>query len=902
MCNVQGINVSAKQKDVVHWHKNIGNLISIVTETKLKSKIHLWIADKFDGVCVFTFGVDSSYLSSGIAIIINIFLACYMCKISEISGWLLSVRLFFKNKLSVSILGLYANASSMVRFSQTGDINSIITKAVNKSFFVVLDGNFNENSSHKSTSFQKCLNLSLVNSLVGCLAVKKHTWENSKDIMKTINYHNVLKVNKHFNMNHQAIFVSVGLSGLLDTQLNSFCKQANRDCWKFDFKDADKDKCNNFKKSMSNNAAMFSVEFATANIIHKIMTLSAGKIFKKKWFKSFDEVFTKDSSRFHRLELLVSKIVKASCEENIDLMNTGVSFNHVCFALYKSYCTVKLTESLRANKVNIRSVINRKMESFEVNKSHMIRSMLECSFHKVVFGHLVVDDKLILEPDLVKSKIDVIMDGWTRKCRVYVFDEAFSGVISSINFDELVKVVSDLPDNKATGLSDSLEYALDALEFLSKGVLTNTHPIVLIKMTHKILSKILSDRISLACSTFNVLREDNFSVLKDIIIQSPIFAIGLTCRKHMIRLAESILRRVWSESKCAANLFDSLTELSSFFAAGTFIDDTIWINNISINNDKTVAILINSRVSTSFLSINSFLIFIAKKDIWFYTNLVLKKAILNKQLLYLVSAVFYSIVSYKMQFSFVPVGIYNKWNALICKGLKLKSGLPLNFPSDTIHHSSFYGLKFFLQVQSKSKIAFFVSFVNSGGVLSHLFFHRSHNLQVLYWCPLYLLSSSVHICVSASNNFLAGMICILLDCNLFLEGFLASFFQFCSEISMFAVLNKLKFLKFLLSFHWYSRLDFHGPASEWFKISITFFDGMAFSSAHLLVSSRVGSLNILNSGDYVVSGSLSVYMDKSLKDLGTVGCKAGAAAFFEDINLGLGIGVSGLMSSTMVEL
>ncbi|KAG9294577.1 hypothetical protein G9A89_008056 [Geosiphon pyriformis] len=50
------------------------------------------------------------------------------------------------------------------------------------------------------------------------------------------------------------------------------------------------------------------------------------------------------------------------------------------------------------------------------------------------------------------------------------------------------------------------------------------------------------------------------------------------------------------------------------------------------------------------------------------------------------------------------------------------------------------------------------------------------------------------------------------------------------------------------------------------------------------------------------SGSLSVYTDGSLKDLGTVGCKTGTAAFFKNINLSLEVGVSGLMSSTMAKL
>ncbi|KAG9285847.1 hypothetical protein G9A89_013272 [Geosiphon pyriformis] len=366
----------------------------------------------------------------------------------------------------------------------------------------------------------------------------------------------------------------------------------------------------------------------------------------------------------------------------------------------------------------------------------------------------------------------------------------------------------------------------------------------------------------------------------------------------------------------------------SLFTTGTFIDDTIWvgssqntiqhilnvaseffqINDISINNEKTVAIPINSRISNLSFFISGSSIFIAKKgeshwylgiffsiedlsksslakmhsDIHFFTNLVLKKAVLDKQFLYLMSTVFHPIVNYRIQFSFVPVDMYNKWDALICKGLKLKSGLLLNFSGNTIHHSFFYGLKFFLQVQSKSKIALLVSFVNSNGVLGYLFSHPSYDLQVWCWCPVYPLVFPVctHICVF--NNFLADMIHILLDCNLSLSGFMASFFWFYGGMPMSA-----------------------------FKLPAAFLNNATFSLAHFLALCDVSPLNILESSDFVSvcncflhvdTGVLSVYMNGSLKNLGTVSCKTGAATFFKDIGLGLGVGVLGLMFSTLAEL
>ncbi|KAG9291552.1 hypothetical protein G9A89_021971 [Geosiphon pyriformis] len=366
---------------------------------------------------------------------------------------------------------------------------------------------------------------------------------------------------------------------------------------------------------------------------------------------------------------------------------------------------------------------------------------------------------------------------------------------------------------------------------------------------------------------------------------------------------------------------ESRAELSSFFAASTFVDDTIWVGS------SQMVILINSRVSNSFLSINSLLIFITKKselhwylsifflteglskpslvkvnlDIWFFTNLVLRKAVSDKQLLYLVLAVLHSIVSYRTQFSFVSVEVCNRWDAFILIRFTIFSFM------------------------SESKVVSLISFANSGGVVGHLFSYRSYDLQVLCWCPVYSLSFSVRICVSISNNFLADMICVLFDCNLSLGGSLAISFRFYNGVPMSTVLGESKFLRFLFflkqhsvvfvdqfhDHHSAKRLDPHGPVPKWFKLSVVFLDDMSLFSAISSVLHGVGLLNILESSNFVSvcdhllqagTGSLSVYTDGSLSNLGTASCRAGAVTYFENIGLGLGVSVLDLMSSTLAKL
>ncbi|KAG9299741.1 hypothetical protein G9A89_013101 [Geosiphon pyriformis] len=444
---------------------DVSSVSKLEDSMKCLMEMVLGLSAKVDSI-VFTSGLDSGHLGAGVAVIMNVSLARHVCKVSEVSGRLLSIKLLFEGKLSVSILGLYAGASSVVRFSQAGEINSLIAKTVNESSFIILGGDFNEDGFHKSASFKRCFDLGLVNSLVGNPAAKILTWENSRGVKKTIDYvfvssslvnaivrREVLNVSKHFDTDHQAVSVDLGLGGLLDTRLNSLRKQANKDHWKFDVNSASKAKWLEFRDASAANVSIFSDAFGVAvrfsdvdamwDIVRKIMVLLANGTFKKKWFKGFDGVFTKISSRFHKLELLVSKLIKAShlassngfasllkvwhrldspgasVVKSLFLSGSNSDFIHFALAkARKSYHFFKLVKSKCTEESSIKQAIGKRMESFELNKSHTIRSVLERPFCKVVLDHLVVEDELILEPVLVKSKMDEIMERWTKKREV----------------------------------------------------------------------------------------------------------------------------------------------------------------------------------------------------------------------------------------------------------------------------------------------------------------------------------------------------------------------------------------------------------------------------------------------------------------------------------------------------
>ncbi|KAG9300881.1 hypothetical protein G9A89_015337 [Geosiphon pyriformis] len=267
-CNVRGLNNSAKQDDVIYWHKEMNNLISI-------------IINKFDDVQVFTSGLNSGHLGFGVVIILDNFLARHVCK----------------NNLSVSILGLYVDALSVY------------------------------------ASFKKCFDLGLVDSLRGSLFVKMPMWTNSHGVTKALDYilvslclvnavidGSVADVENYFNTDYKAVFAFMDLGGLLNIYLSSIHKQANKNCWKFD-------------DATAANAVMFLDKFKLArkfsdldaiwDIVCKVIIFSANGAFKKKWFKSYDEMFTKEFSKLHNLKILVSKIVKASCEANSNRISSA---------------------------------------------------------------------------------------------------------------------------------------------------------------------------------------------------------------------------------------------------------------------------------------------------------------------------------------------------------------------------------------------------------------------------------------------------------------------------------------------------------------------------------------------------------------------------------------------------
>ncbi|KAG9289019.1 hypothetical protein G9A89_015568 [Geosiphon pyriformis] len=472
---------------------------------------------KFEGVWVFTSGLDVGFCGAGVAIFVNDFLVHHVSKVEEVKGRVLSIRLLFKNKLSVSVIGLYVCVSGGDYFVQASVINSFIADTVNKSSFVVLSEDFNENNSVKGASLRKCLGLGLVNVFGGHFLARILTWNNSRGVSKVLDYilvsdslisavvdRDVSSVSEFFDMDYLTVLMSIGLGGFLDARLNSIRKHANKDCWKFKIKDTNEKKWAYFK-DLSECVLLGSLDrFKMAEdggnldgmwgMLADAMTASAEKIFSRHWYSEFDCAKNRLSSKFSRLELLVVKLLKmlrrddtlgfdrladtwfkvdpSEASKVFGMVGNGVGsaglISHL-LKVRKQYRKSKYCESEVAKRSAIRDAIDKCMEKFETDKSGMIWSILEWPFRKVVLDHLVVGDFLILEPKEVKLKVDDIMVNWTRKWNAlpvlsgpwaqqyislaYVNNSVFSLVMCDITMCEMSLVISNLPDGKAAGLS-----------------------------------------------------------------------------------------------------------------------------------------------------------------------------------------------------------------------------------------------------------------------------------------------------------------------------------------------------------------------------------------------------------------------------------------------------------------
>ncbi|KAG9292451.1 hypothetical protein G9A89_015321 [Geosiphon pyriformis] len=889
--------------DIVCWHVSSRNMVS-------------FIKDKFDGIQIFTSGLDVGYFSAGVAVIMNNFLACHVSKIDKIPG-------------------------------QVFEINSIIAKAVNTSTFIVLDEDFNESRSGRSLVRDFFSDAKAGGDLDTMWAILEKEMVDSADKVFLRHWFSEFQCSRN---RHSSKFF--GLELLIAKIVSKICfgNMLGIDCLVRKWSTLDKTKACVFS-----NLVILSGDSV---VLFKHLSLVCKEYRRSKMFESR---LAEEVSIWNAIDKCME-----SFASNKDSMIRSV--------LNWSFCKVVLDHLVvDSNLVLEPKEVKSKVDEIMVGwtRVHTISLLLPdywiCQYISLnyvrnkafsgVMKEIGMEELLLVVGDLPDGKTTGLSNGFEL----------------SVDFAECLLVC--------------WQVSMISKPYNWDGVFTNTHLIALIETARKIFFK--SPVFAVGAVVENTLKKNRklWLVLQD--MRKAYDSVGLQrikmCDKfikffgniHKSRFNKVMTDFGLSDGYCVCDNLDQgevfslllwrifynplLCEvkrheqffgsgrLSSYFAVGAFIDDMIWVgncqaatqnildiaseffvvNNISINNEKTMAIPINLSVKIAFLSISGLPILIAKKgethcylgiflsteglskpsvaktyfNVHFFANVVLRKAIINKQFLYLVSVILQPIISYHTQFSFVLSNICCKWDVILRKRLKSKAGLSRDFSSEALCHLSLYGLKFFEQVQSKEKLAALISFSNFSEVLGQFFKHRCLNLQVLKWSPLNPLQFLVKLCVNSVNNFLAGVVKIFLCNELSLSNGLSNAFRSPGSFLVSSILrSSLHFNSVYLLMHFGvvfgNRL---GPVSHWFRVVSDFFCSTGVLLASSMRSTCVSGLNILDSKNFS-SDLFEVFMDGSLKNFGHIDVAGSTAVYFSAIDLSINVRVYSLLSFTMAKL
>ncbi|KAG9294665.1 hypothetical protein G9A89_008144 [Geosiphon pyriformis] len=316
--NVWGINVSAKQEDVVQWHLSLGNMVFVITETKLQSGVKSWIANKFDDVWIFTSGMEKSYTGAGMAIIMN--------------NYLNNSR---RIKKTIDYIFVSGNLASAVASHVIGSVSGFFDtnyKAV--IVFISLDGLLDGhlNSLHKQAN-------------------KDHWKFNIKDTDDT-------KWTKFRDCVASKLLLAK--DELFDTETCSkiddmwtilekiIVELANKiflRCWFSEFQ------CSRNRHS----SRFFGLKILVAKIVKKFNSGNAVEV-----------------NSFIRTWLTLNKAKAHAFTNLVFLDNHPVSILKHLFLVHKSYRKSKMYKSRLAKKASIRKAIEKQMEKFCFDKNYLV--------------------------------------------------------------------------------------------------------------------------------------------------------------------------------------------------------------------------------------------------------------------------------------------------------------------------------------------------------------------------------------------------------------------------------------------------------------------------------------------------------------------------------------------------
>ncbi|KAG9302836.1 hypothetical protein G9A89_009613 [Geosiphon pyriformis] len=182
--------------------------------------------------------------------------------------------------------------------------------------------------------------------------------------------------------------VDIGLGGFLNSQLNLVHRQIMKKKWKY---------------KVSGISSKIWKKFGDASLT--AASKSAGDFEYHTTKSDINGMWKLLCQMVHSAtEAALIKTRSSNC--GLALVNKWIDLNFDQTVEFKSSLGNSHDRVLATKDSQIWAAIDKCMEAFINNKDQMIRSVLEKPFRKVTLDHLVDNGDLVLEPDLVKGRVD----------------------------------------------------------------------------------------------------------------------------------------------------------------------------------------------------------------------------------------------------------------------------------------------------------------------------------------------------------------------------------------------------------------------------------------------------------------------------------------------------------------
>ena len=272
---------------------------------------------------------------------------------------------------------------------------------------------------------------------------------------------------------------------------------------------------------------------------------------------------------------------------------------------------INYREEMVIKEKEIKKSIMERCKDLETNQRKMINSLTDFKKRSITLDRILVkkekeqDNYITTEPQEISKEIekhyknsfktrlssyDLLSEEWKKEYqpKKYVKEEWYQNLMDPVTEEELNISIKDLPNGKASGIS-TISYEMikklgkKAREILrnffslclSQGTcpqswktstifpipkpkewecdLSNTRPIVLLETSRKLLTKILTNRLSTICKEHNVLKGPNYAGLPGESTQEPIQLLNNICEE-----AREKNKELWICFQDTAKAFDTV--------------------------------------------------------------------------------------------------------------------------------------------------------------------------------------------------------------------------------------------------------------------------------------------------------------------------------------------------------